>query len=65
MHSGSQPPVLEISAFMLRPCTTLTWEAGRSVIASMLPPSRAFTWAVESLKSMIVTVSKYGSPLRQ
>ena len=65
MHSGSQPPVLETSAPMLRACTTFTCEAGRSVIASIWPPSSAFTCAVESLKSLIVTVSKYGWPLRQ
>ena len=65
MHIGSQPPVLEISAFRPRACTTFTCEGGRSVIASIWPPSSAFTCAVESLKSMIVTVSKYGSPLRQ
>ena len=50
---------------MPRPCTTFTWEGGRSVIASICPPSSPLTCAVESLKSMIVTVSKYGSPLRQ
>jgi hypothetical protein len=65
MHIGSQPPVLDTSTPRLWACRTFTWEGGRSVIASIWPPSSAFACAVESLKSVIVTVSKYGWPLRQ
>ncbi len=66
MQSGIQPPVWEIRACTPEALTAFTWLAGRSVIASIWPPLRALTWAVESVKSMIVTVSNHGEPsLRQ
>jgi hypothetical protein len=66
MHRGSQPPVCDWRTdsppwFW----ATVTCEKGISVMASICPPKSAFTCAVASEKSMMVTVSKYGSPERQ
>ncbi len=65
MQIGSQPPVLDTSTPTFWACRTFTCPAGTSVIASIWPPSSPFTCAVVELKSVIVTVSKYGWPLRQ
>ena len=61
MHSGSQPPVFDTST-VVPECdfATLTSPNGRSVMASACPARSAFTWEVASLKSVIVTWSKYG-----
>ena len=66
MQSGSQPPPCDTR--IARPpldLATLIWANGMSVIASSCPPSSAFTWPVASAKSMTVTWSKYGWPVRQ
>jgi hypothetical protein len=65
MQIGIQPPVLDTSTPTFWACRTFTCEGATSVIASIWPPSSAFDCAVASLKSVIVTVSKYGSPVRQ
>ena len=62
MHSGIQPPVWEISTPTPDAFVVSTWPAGTSVIASIWPPLSALICAVESLKSVIVTVSNHGDP---
>ena len=62
MVIGCQAPLLESSTrspeFAL---ITGAWALGRSEIASTVPPSRAFTRAVASVNSMMVSSSTQGT----
>ena len=59
---GYQLPVSEISALTLALfCTTGSSAYGTESIASTAPDRRALTRALSSLRSTIVTESRYGS----
>ena len=65
MHSGSQPPLLEIRTDMPRACAT--FDLGERDVGHRvdLAAEQRVHLRGRAAKSMIVTWSKYGSPLRQ
>ena len=66
MQSGSQPPPGDSRILMLLwLCAVASCANGMSVIASIAPEKSALTCDDGSAKSITLTVSKYGCPLRQ